>query len=64
MYRGVALILLGPNTVSDFPSGYIGIGINPLPGTQIPWNLAIFVVLAVNEAPASSPKKISDTMRR
>jgi len=47
LYRGVALILLGPNTVSDFPSGYIGIGINPLPGTQIPWNLAIFVVLAV-----------------
>src|SRR6184192_1438284 len=32
LYRGVALILLGPNTVSDFPSGYIGIGINPLPG--------------------------------
>jgi rhamnose transport system permease protein len=47
LYRGVALILLGPNTVSDFPAGYIGIGVNPLPGTQIPWNVAIFVVLAV-----------------
>src|ERR1041385_5586852 len=47
LYRGVALILLGPNTVSDFPSGYTSIGVNPLPGTQIPWNVAIFVVLAV-----------------
>ena len=47
LYRGVALILLGPNTVSDFPSRYTSIGVNPLPGTQIPWNVAIFVVLAV-----------------
>jgi rhamnose transport system permease protein len=47
LYRGVALILLGPNTISNFPSGYTSIGINPLPGTQIPWNVAIFVVLAV-----------------
>ncbi|HEY3953798.1 MAG TPA: ABC transporter permease [Streptosporangiaceae bacterium] len=47
LYRGVALILLGPNTISDFPAGYTNIGINPLPGTQIPYNLAIFVVLAV-----------------
>jgi rhamnose transport system permease protein len=47
LYRGVALILLGPNTVSDFPARYTSIGVNPLPGTQIPWNVAIFVALAV-----------------
>src|SRR5579862_431269 len=47
LYRGVALILLGPNTVSDFPSRYTSIGVTPLPGTQIPWNVAIFAVLAV-----------------
>jgi rhamnose transport system permease protein len=47
LYRGVALILLGPNTISNFPAGYTNIGINPLPGTQIPYNVAIFVVLAV-----------------
>lgn len=47
LYRGVALILLGPNTVSDFPFRYTSIGVNPLPGTQIPWNVAIFVALAV-----------------
>ena len=47
LYRGVALILLGPNTISNFPASYTNIGINPLPGTQIPYNVAIFVVLAV-----------------
>jgi rhamnose transport system permease protein len=47
LYRGVALILLGPNTVSDFPARYTNIGVLPLPGTQIPWNVAIFAVLAV-----------------
>ena len=47
LYRGVALILLGPNTVSSFPFRYTSIGVNPLPGTQIPWNVAIFAVLAV-----------------
>ncbi len=47
LYRGVALILLGPNTISSFPPGYTSIGVSPLPGTQIPYNVAIFVVLAV-----------------
>ena len=47
LYRGVALILLGANTVSDFPATYTNIGVLPLPHTQIPWNIAIFAVLAV-----------------
>jgi rhamnose transport system permease protein len=47
LYRGVALILLGPSTISNFPASYTNIGVNPLPGTQIPYNVAIFVVLAV-----------------
>ena len=47
LYRGVALILLGANTVSNFPSAYTNIGVLPLPHTQIPYNIAIFVVLAV-----------------
>src|SRR5438876_717977 len=41
LYRGVALILLGPTTISNFPASYTNIGINPLPGTQIPYNVAI-----------------------
>ena len=47
LYRGVALILLGANTVSNFPATYTNIGVLPLPHTQIPYNIAIFVVLAV-----------------
>jgi rhamnose transport system permease protein len=47
LYRGVALILLGANTVSNFPSTYTNIGVLPLPHTQIPYNIAIFAVLAV-----------------
>jgi rhamnose transport system permease protein len=47
LYRGVALILLGPSTVSSFPGGYTNIGVLPIPHTQIPYNVAIFAVLAV-----------------
>jgi rhamnose transport system permease protein len=47
LYRGVALILLGPNTVSDFPARYTNIGVLPIPHTQVPYNIAIFAVLAV-----------------
>jgi rhamnose transport system permease protein len=47
LYRGIAQIILGANTISNFPSSYTTIGVNPIPHTQIPYNIAIFVVLAV-----------------
>lgn len=47
LYRGIALILLGANTVSNFPARYTNIGINPVPHTNIPYSIAIFIVLAV-----------------
>jgi rhamnose transport system permease protein len=47
LYRGVALILLGPSTISDFPARYTNIGVIAVPRTDIPWNVAIFAVLAV-----------------
>jgi rhamnose transport system permease protein len=47
LYRGIALIILGANTVSDFPSSYTSIGVNPVPHTELPWSVGIFVVLAV-----------------
>jgi rhamnose transport system permease protein len=47
LYRGLALILLGPNTVSTFPASYTQIGIAPLPGTPIPFSIAVFIGLAV-----------------
>jgi rhamnose transport system permease protein len=47
LYRGVALIILGSNTISSFPAPYNTIGVLPVPHTQVPWNIAIFAVLAV-----------------
>jgi rhamnose transport system permease protein len=47
LYRGIALIILGPNTVANFPAGYTQIGIVPLPGTPIPFSVAVFLGLAL-----------------
>jgi rhamnose transport system permease protein len=49
LYRGVALILLGPNTVSSFPAAYTNLGINAVPFTanDMTWSTLIFLVLAV-----------------
>ncbi|HEV3295051.1 MAG TPA: ABC transporter permease [Streptosporangiaceae bacterium] len=47
LYRGIALIILGSNTVSSFPAPYATIGVNPVPHTNITWSVAIFAVLAV-----------------
>jgi rhamnose transport system permease protein len=47
LYRGVADIVLGPNTVSNFPAGYANIGVNPVAGTDLSFSVLIFIVLAV-----------------
>jgi rhamnose transport system permease protein len=47
LYRGIALILLGPNTVSNFPTAYTNIGIEPFPGTDIPYSIVVFLALAI-----------------
>jgi rhamnose transport system permease protein len=47
LYRGIAQIILGANTISTFPASYTTIGINPVPHTNIPYSVAIFIVLAV-----------------
>ena len=49
LYAGVAQILLGPNTVADFPSAYTNLGVNAVPGTGgvVSYSALIFVVLAV-----------------
>lgn len=47
LYRGIALIILGSSTVSDFPAGYTTIGVLPAPHTGLPWSIVIFIVLAV-----------------
>ena len=37
LFRGLALIILGPRGVSDFPPGFTEIGFGHVPGTDIPW---------------------------
>ena len=49
LYAGVAQILLGPNTVANFPAAYTNLGVNAVPGTDgaVSYSTLIFVVLAV-----------------
>ena len=43
LFRGLALIILGPQGVSDFPPGFTEIGFGHVPGTPIPWPFVIFL---------------------
>jgi rhamnose transport system permease protein len=47
LYRGVANIILGPNTISNFPASYANIGVNGVFNTNLAFSAAIFIVLAV-----------------
>ena len=49
LFRGIATILLGPNTVANFPASYTNLGVNAVPftGGDLTYSAAIFAVLAV-----------------
>jgi rhamnose transport system permease protein len=49
LYRGIAVIVLGPSTISDFPAKYTKIGVTPLPhtGGYLSYSVGIFIVLAI-----------------
>jgi rhamnose transport system permease protein len=47
LYRGIATILLGPNTISNFPPSYTSIGVDPVPHTFLSYSLLVFLILAV-----------------
>jgi rhamnose transport system permease protein len=47
LYRGVADIVLGPNTVSNFPASYANLGVSGVLNTNLSYSAAIFIVLAV-----------------
>src|SRR5215467_11978063 len=47
LYRGLAFVVLGDQAVSDFPTSFTNLGFSSIPGTQIPWSLLIFAILAV-----------------
>jgi rhamnose transport system permease protein len=47
LFRGLALIVLGPRGVSDFPAEFTALGFGFVPGTLVPWPFVIFLVLAL-----------------
>ena len=47
LFRGMALIVLGPRGVSDFPDWFTAFGFGHVPGTLIPWPFVVFILLAV-----------------
>ena len=47
LFRGIAQVILPTDTISGFPSGLSNIGVVPVPGTQLPWSILFFLVLAV-----------------
>jgi rhamnose transport system permease protein len=46
LFRGLALIVLGPRGISDFPPAFTDFGFGHVPGTLIPWPFVVFVALA------------------
>jgi rhamnose transport system permease protein len=47
LFRGLALIILGPRGISDFPAEFTAIGFGDVPGTAIPVPFVIFLALAL-----------------
>jgi rhamnose transport system permease protein len=47
LYRGLAFVVLGDQAVSDFPTSFTNLGFGSIPGTEIPWSVLIFAILAV-----------------
>jgi rhamnose transport system permease protein len=47
LYRGIAIVILGPDTISNFPFKYTTIGLNGVGGTFLSWSALVFLVLAV-----------------
>jgi len=48
LYRGLATVVLGPNTVSTYPEFWTNLGVVSFPGVPfLSWSVAIFIVLAI-----------------
>jgi len=47
LFRGMALIVLGPRGVSNFPESFTQLGFGDVPGTVIPWSFLVFVAIAL-----------------
>jgi rhamnose transport system permease protein len=47
LFRGIAEIVLGTNSVGGFPASLTKIGVTPIPHTKIAYSMGIFLVMAV-----------------
>ncbi len=47
LFRGLALVVLGPRSISQFPPEFTNFGFGNVPGTPIPWPLVVFTIVAV-----------------
>jgi rhamnose transport system permease protein len=49
LYRGIAVILLGPDTISTFPTRYTDVGVTAFPhtGGYLSYSVAFFLILAI-----------------
>jgi rhamnose transport system permease protein len=47
LFRGLAEIILGARTITDFPASLTNIGVVPVPGTKLSYSTLIFLVLAI-----------------
>jgi rhamnose transport system permease protein len=46
LYRGLGYILLGSGSVNILPDAVVDFGIKNIPGTQVPWTIVPFLILA------------------
>jgi rhamnose transport system permease protein len=47
LFRGIAEIVLGTNSVTGFPASLTKVGVQPIPHTKLAYSMGIFLVLAV-----------------
>ncbi|MCW2881720.1 MAG: ATPase [Sphaerisporangium sp.] len=47
LYRGLAYVVLGDRAVAEFPQRYTDLATGDVPGTPIPYPVALFVLLAI-----------------
>jgi rhamnose transport system permease protein len=47
LFRGMALIVLGPRGISNFPEAFTQLGFGAVPGTEIPWSFVVFLGIAL-----------------
>ncbi|SEG80245.1 monosaccharide ABC transporter membrane protein, CUT2 family [Thermomonospora echinospora] len=47
LYRGLAYVLLGTEAIAEFPQQYADLATTNVPGTPVPYPVALFVLLAI-----------------